>query len=576
MHTYYSALPFTPHNTRLYQLYKHETDNTITVKQGLSPTWTSCLSIISLGDFGGRVRSVSPCGTWLAVSELKKTSIMDARTTVPHCHIEHTNDQTRLAFSSGESMLATLNSKCLELWDPVTRIQKNGMKLNGTDFYAVAFSTDDKHLLLSIDQSLHLHHGTNLEELSVQQTDCCHTNIIFTSPTQVITGSKEGYIHIFAISNDQLSEIRDSRIRNETEVLGLALRRDGKRLASSGADGTIRIYDLLSQSPPSPIATLQRAESESAISVIAYHPMEEELAVGQDNCVVLWRQNEAGRNWTSSIHSYHGTEITGIAYCENGTRIYTSAILADIKLWANLYTTTPVQELQKHNNKATCYAVDKATLLLATGSQDRSIIIWELTSGKDLKALSDHTGGILSLVFSNDSTLLASGSSDRTTIVWSVESGERLHKLQPHDSCGDVLEFSEDHARITTRSGKECFVWELESGALLERQERDTGAEVHTRPYYLDYFNGWQRVVSDGKSPIYILCRPPGEYGTFRREGSPIIGDRAVLFCDDGRVLILDISRVMDKFTGPELRSEGPVGNHLPPVLMGTILSLLK
>src|SRR5258706_12494495 len=44
MHTYYTALPFTPHDTCLYRLYEVEMRHSINVLQGLDPVWTSCLA----------------------------------------------------------------------------------------------------------------------------------------------------------------------------------------------------------------------------------------------------------------------------------------------------------------------------------------------------------------------------------------------------------------------------------------------------------------------------------------------------------------------------------------------------
>ena len=496
MHTYYSALPFTPHNTRLYSLYEQETSHSITVLQGLSPTWTSCLSSLSLFGFGGNILSVSPDGMWLAWGWYQEITILDARTTASHCQISLTENIACLAFSPSESALATVTPKSLELWNTTTGINQKTQRLSGADFYAVAFSSRGQYLLLSSDRGLHLHAGTDAGELSVLSTDWSHTNIIFTAnDTQVITGSKEGYIHFFTLSGNQLSEIQERRVCNETEVYGLALRHDGRRLASSGADGTIRIYDLPSLSL-SPIATLRRPEGVFGIGAIAYHPMEEELAMGHgDGCVVLWRQKEMPGDWMASIHSNHHSSITGIAYCQSGTRMYTSTLGGDIKLWAT--TVTRVQEPPKHASNVRCYAVNQPTSLLATGSHDNSIILWNFTTGDYWKTLLGHTEWIDSLVFSDDGVLLASGDDDCMTIVWDVASGSLLHKLGPHRSYTDVLAFSEDNARLTTRTNKECFVWELKSGGLLERRDLDMSVDkVYTTPYYLQNLNGWQTVAS--------------------------------------------------------------------------------
>jgi WD40 repeat protein len=548
MHTYYSALPFTPHNTRLYRLYERETSQSITILQGIDPTWTSCLSSLSLGKSCGGTLTISPDGTQFAVSEFARISILDARTTAPQCKITLTYNVQHLAFSPCESTLATINSNHLDLWNAMTGINQETQRLRSSEVHAMAFSSRGQYLLLSIDRSLHLHHGTDASELSVLSTKWRHENIIFScDDTQVITGTQEGQIHFFTLSGNGLSEIPEKRISNETAVRHMVLRRDCRRLATVGADKMIRIYDLPSRSP---IATL----SESGINIwtIAYHPTEEELAVGNDRYVVLWRQKETPSDWVASIHSDHRERITAIAYCENGTRMYTCVWNGAVKLWATTTTTTTTrdQEQHRHTDVVTSLAVNRPASLLATGGYEMSIILWKLTTGDYWKTLLGHTGSITSLIFSDDGVLLASGSSDGTARVWDVASGSLLHKLEEYKGCENVVAFSEDNAQLTTEPFHDDFggelKWELKSGELLERQ-RTRVNKARTRGNYLEQAkNRWQTVVGDEEEKWkYLLCRPPGEYWIYPSHKSIIFGDRAVLPCVDGRVLILDISRVV-------------------------------
>ena len=485
MQTYYTALPFTPHNTCLYRLYERETSHSITVLHGLDPIWSSCLANLVMKEDTSIVRT-SPDGTRLAVGGHDSLSLWDTQTTALQCYVHNAriirwsdkrpHSKDSLAFSSGESTVATVWRGALYILDTTTATERVTRQLSGNNVYAAAFSSGGLYLLLSIDQNLHLYRGADAFELAVLPTDQQHTSVLFTRDDgEVITGSEKGQVHFFSLSSDTLSEIPGRSISTQAGVVGLVLCHDGQSFATSGMDGAIRIYDLPSLDC---VATLQRPGSGSAIGAIAYHPKEEELAAGQDGCLVLWRKETAG-DWVPSIQGHHTSPIIGVGYCENGTRIYTGSQDGNVKLWEN--TKTQFRQPPKHKDTITCYAVDPRAPLLATGGRDMSVILWGLTKGDYLRTLLSHTREIVSLEFSEDGVLLASGSSDDRAIVWDVASGNVLHVLGPHSGCGRVLAFSEDHRHLTTATSQEIYVWELKSGELMEDREQDT--QVQKRPY---------------------------------------------------------------------------------------------
>ena len=554
MHTYYSALPFTPHNTRLYHLYEQETIQSINVLQGLSPTWTSYLSSWSLDGFYRTILSISPDGMWLAAGRDGKIMILDAQTTAPQCQISLTNYIACLAFSPSESTLATVTYESLQLWNTTTGINQKTQMLSGADFHAVAFSSQGQYILLSIDQSLHLHHGIDASELSVLSTDWSHQTILFThDDMQIITGSKEGYIHFFTFSGNQLSEIQERRIFNETEVRGLVLRHDGRRLALRERSAAIRIYDLPSGSH---IATLGRPGDQGCVTAMAYHPTEEELAAGDFQDVGLWRQKETPSDWVRSFHSHrYASSISAIAYCQNGTRIYTCTESGKVKLFTT--SVAQVQEPPKHRGGVRCCAVNQPMSLLATGSWDGSTILWNITTGDYQRTVRGGPAPVDSLRFSDDGVLLASRDWENRTTVWDVASGSCLRALRWHNI--NVSEFNEDNAHLTSEENAHLTTradeW-IAQGMSVD--------EAHTTPYSLKDLNGWKTVVeqSQQKRCKYGLCRLQGEDAI---RDSFIFGDRAVFLCASGRVLILDISRVMQVYTDPAVWLDHDPGSDPDP-----------
>ena len=71
---------------------------------------------------------------------------------------------------------------------------------------------------------------------------------------------------------------------------------------------------------------------------------------------------------------------------------------------------------------------------MASGSWDKTIGVWRVSSGERIKTLTGHFGGVTSVVFSADGEYLASGSDDNTIGVWRVSSGERIKTLKGHSS----------------------------------------------------------------------------------------------------------------------------------------------
>jgi len=108
-------------------------------------------------------------------------------------------------------------------------------------------------------------------------------------------------------------------------------------------------------------------------------------------------------------------------------------------------------------------AASRCGTQLATGSVDKTIIVWDAHTGKARLQLVGHTRKVCSLGFSPDGEMLVSGSDDAVR-VWDARSGAAVRVLVMDDSSGRAVAWSPDGRRVAV-AGKGGSVHILAAGA---------------------------------------------------------------------------------------------------------------
>ncbi|KAG7480921.1 hypothetical protein MATL_G00061340 [Megalops atlanticus] len=110
---------------------------------------------------------------------------------------------------------------------------------------------------------------------------------------------------------------------------------------------------------------------------------------------------------------------------------------------------------------------ESLALLLATGLNNGTIKIWEVTTGHLLFDLSGHQGVVRDLVFApNGSLTLVSGSRDKTLRIWDLtKPGQAAHVLRGHTSWVYSCSVSPDCSMIASvcRGNTKVYLWSLRS-----------------------------------------------------------------------------------------------------------------
>jgi WD40 repeat protein len=89
--------------------------------------------------------------------------------------------------------------------------------------------------------------------------------------------------------------------------------------------------------------------------------------------------------------------------------------------------------------------------LIASGSYDGTVKIWNVATGEEEQTLEGHTSFVNSVVFSKDGTLIASGSDDNTVKIWNVATGIKAKSFDASRTT-NVLSFTDNDSVLVTRS----------------------------------------------------------------------------------------------------------------------------
>lgn len=107
--------------------------------------------------------------------------------------------------------------------------------------------------------------------------------------------------------------------------------------------------------------------------------------------------------------------------------------------------------------------------ILASGGDDRSIRLWDVTTGKCLQILRDHQGAVWSLVFSPDGQTLFSSSGDGTIKQWQISTGKAILSLvSDNPPLINALALSSQGLLAASSQGKGINLWKLSSNELIQ------------------------------------------------------------------------------------------------------------
>lgn len=281
------------------------------------------------------------------------------------------------------------------------------------------------------------------------------------------------------------AQIMKTHDNEKSEITAFSATPDGKWIALGGKSS----IDIINTETD---ATIYNLPTSIGVKVMCMSQDGNLLVVGFDNQdksrnLLYWDFQNNIRN--QIIHS-HTDRILCIALSPDGKLLATGSKDMTIKLFDTKYfkeiRTLPIT----HTDDITALKFSPDSKFLVSGSKDKTVVLWDLNTNDDLMIYKGHNKKINAVVFSPDSKLIASAGDDRIIRIWDLYKNEKpLYILSGHKDDITAIEFTPDGRFLGSGSKDRTIqIWDYKKSKILDLNN-GIGTDMGEVVDYLSFYS---------------------------------------------------------------------------------------
>lgn len=313
---------------------------------------------------------------------------------------------------------------------------------------ALAFTPDNKQIVVGGNHELTVWDASTgkLTRRIFTRAERAHAMVFLPDGKLAVAGGRpgqEGDVRIYDINAGKTKDfggvpaadgVKDKKVlvkqlvQVEDSILGLAVSADGKKLAAGGCDRMVRVWDIET-------GKLEHSIENHAdwILGVAFTPDGKGLVTAsRDKTAKVW---DLAAKESLVTFPDHQNPVYNVTTTPDGQFGISAGDDNSIRVWPTVDTSDKKgkkaaggKSMSGHSKAVFRLAIhaDKKSPLLASGSADMSVRLWEPVSGKSLKTLTGFTDWVYAVAISPDGQLVAGGAANGEVRIWKTTDGSPI------------------------------------------------------------------------------------------------------------------------------------------------------